>query len=168
MMRQRFNPYFLFHLLAKEHKLKAQNTEQRGFKPEDTKGKDIHNHDLNTNFSNRSSNESRNLNGDRTMTPDGKLLHMFNTKKRGGHTNVGLRAKEFSTNNATKRVGESIDKVGKIKEFPIVSIYCLLSAVPIIVRSCIIGNSKSLAMSPLMHPCVDKLFPVSMRAVTFL
>ena len=100
---------------------KAQNTEQRGFKPGDTKGKDINHHDSNTNFSNSSSNESRNLNGDGTMMPDGMLPLVFNTKKIGGYTNAGLRAKEFSTNNAIKRVGESVDKVGKIihrqKEF---------------------------------------------------
>ena len=87
----------------------------------DTKGKDINDHDSNTNFSNSSSNESRNLNGDGTKTPDSKVLLVLKTKRLGGYTNAAPGAEEFSTNNAVKMVEESVHKVGKIichqKEF---------------------------------------------------
>ena len=55
------------------------------------------------------------------MTPNGKLPHVFDTKKRAGQTNAGLRAKELGADNTVKRAGKSNDKEGKIirrqKEF---------------------------------------------------
>ena len=94
--------------------LKAQNTEQRRFKPVDTKGKDINDEDSNTNFSISSSHEGRDLTVDGAKTPDNKLPLVLKTKSLGGYASAGPGAEEFSKNNAVKRVEESYHREGKV------------------------------------------------------